>query len=395
MKKFKIFKAILAIIILTVTVFSLCGCEDDDSSTRRKRKSGLDTNEVVDYPVDDVPQGKIYNKVSLTDQQAGIVAFEGIIPEGWYSSIQSNWNVVSYMCPGLESVTLTSPDGRATIVIDSQQVYTADSKYSEGINYDYYTTYYHYMDADTFVQTFMDQSYSGSTLIQDLADEPDILQNADAYIQAEVSKAMQENSWINSSGYGIEYSLTAIPSTMSKRQYQYGNEYMECSCVIVGADSVMNSTIVGSQTSRIWIIPYSIVFMAEDKEAFDEYYDDYSFIVANSNFTRDYYAIVEYVSSKIVNTYSSYYAAKSQAGLDAMNEYINSNYSSTSSASTQDKVREMWDDYIKDVDSYKTLDGSTVKTSIFNDVVAQNGDSYYVGSKAGIPYGYEELAKGY
>ena len=137
------------------------------------------------------------------------------------------------------------------------------------------------------------------------------------------------------------------------------------------------------------------MFKANSKDDFDKYYDDYSFIVSNSNFTRDYYAMVEYVSSSITNSYAQYYNAKSQAALQAMNNYIDSNYSSTSSSTTNEKVMEMWDDYINEVDSYKTLDGTTLKTSMYNDTVAQNGDSYYVGSKAGIPYGYTELEKSY
>ena len=387
MKKMKVLKAMLSIIIMLAMILALCGCDSDGTSSRRRNDE--------DYPTYDEPQGKMYNKVSLTDTQAGIVAFEGLIAEGWTASISSNWNVVSYMCPGIESVTLTSPDGKASIYIDSQQAYTDDSKYAEGINYDYYTTYFHYMDADTFTQTYVDQDFNGATLVLDIEDDAETLSSADAYMQAEVSRASQENSWVNSGGYGLEYSITAIPSTMSKRQYQYGDEYLECSCVIVGADSVLTSSLLGAQTSRIWKIPYSIVYIAEDKESFDQYYDDYNFMVANSSFTTDYYAIIEYVSSKIVNSYASYYAAKSQAGLDAMNEYIDSNYSSTSSQSTNEKVMEMWDDCIKEVDSYRTLDGTQVKTSIHNDVVAQDGDSFYVGTKSGIPYGYTELAKSY
>ena len=53
------------------------------------------------------------------------------------------------------------------------------------------------------------------------------------------------------------------------------------------------------------------------------------------------------------------------------------------------------DDVIKEVDAYKTEDGSVLKTSIFSDTVAQNGNEIYVGSKAGIPIGFNELSKAY
>ena len=339
--------------------------------------------------------GKYYNKTSLMDGKAGITAFEGLLPEGWTATIESNWDVVSSVCPGLESVTLTSPDGKASIIMDSQQAFAENSQYAEGINYDYYTTYLHYMDADTFVQYYMDSTYPGATLEKDLEDDADILQQASDYTEILAEELKQSSSWINSGNYGLTYTVSSIPATMSKRQYKVSDGYLEGSCVIVGVDLNMNSMYVGANNTRNWLIPYSIVYKADTKETFDEYYEDYEFIVANSNFTTDYYAIVEYVSSCITNSYAQYYNAKSQAALQAVNNYIDSNYSSTSSESTNEKVMEMWDDVIKEVDNYKTLDGTDIKTYIHNDTVAQNGDTFYVGSKAGIPSGFTELSKTY
>ena len=174
-----------------------------------------------------------------------------------------------------------------------------------------------------------------------------------------------------------------------------GDSYIEGSCVIVPITVTLGSSVT-SITNTYWEIPYSIVYYAEDKESFDKYYDDYNFIVANSHFTTDYYAMIEYVSSKIAEIKSAEAAAKSQASLDAMNSYIDSNYSSTSSEATNEKVMGMWDDYINEVDEYNTLDGGTIKTSMYNDIVAQDGDKFFVGSSTSdIPYGYTELSKSY
>ncbi len=63
--------------------------------------------------------------------------------------------------------------------------------------------------------------------------------------------------------------------------------------------------------------------------------------------------------------------------------------------STSDKVMNMWDDVIKEVDEYKTLDGRKLKTSIYNETVAQDGDTFYIGKKIGIPSGFKELSKSY
>ena len=55
----------------------------------------------------------------------------------------------------------------------------------------------------------------------------------------------------------------------------------------------------------------------------------------------------------------------------------------------------MWSDVIKEQDNYILEDGTSVKTSIMNDTLAQNGNEIYIGSKAGIPIGFNEVSKGY
>lgn len=343
----------------------------------------------------DSSQGKIYNKVTLYDSQANVPVFEGLIPEGWTATVSSDWNVVSSICPGLESVMIQSPDGRVAIAIDSNQAYADNASYSEGVNTDYYTTYLHYMNADEFIEYYMQNVHPGYSLIKDLEKDQDIIDAGNSMTNIYVEQAKKDAQTIGVENYGVSFTINAVPATMSRRQYKVENGYLEGNCAVIAIDQSLNSNLGITNNTRNWSIPYSIVYWADSEDSFDEYYEDYNFIVANSEFTQDYYAMVEYVSSAIVNSYSSYYAAKSQAGLDAMNNYIDSNYSSTSSQSTNDKVMEMWDDVIKEVDSYRAEDGTQIKTSIMNDTIAQNGDSFYVGSKAGIPLGYNELAKSY
>ena len=183
----------------------------------------------------------------------------------------------------------------------------------------------------------------------------------------------------------------------TRKEYELGLNYIEAQTAIASITTNLESSLSSllNSSATQWTIPYLIIYEGETKEEYDKYYDVYNFIVANASFTKDYYQLVEYVSSKIVNMYTSMYAAKSKAALDATNEYIDSNYSSTSASSTNDKVMEMWDDVINEVDKYTLEDGTTLKTSIMNDTVAQNGNEIYIGSKAGIPYGFDEVKKGY
>lgn len=89
---------------------------------------------------------------------------------------------------------------------------------------------------------------------------------------------------------------------------------------------------------------------------------------------------------------------KSQAELDAVNKYLMVDYSESTNGdarSAGEKVMEMWDDVIKEEDTYVTEDGTRVKTSTSNETMAQDGDNYYVGDRSGIPDGYTELRKDY
>lgn len=339
-------------------------------------------------------QGKIYERISLNDK--GVNMFNSIVPKGWTATISSQ-NLVNSSYPFVETVVIENPDKTAKITILSQHSYTENSKFNEGENQDYYTTYLHTMDASTYSDYFMDRIFKGSTFVKENQVDDKIVEELKALQADRVNLANQDANTIGAGNYGVTFSIGDEGYTTSKKEYKNGDITYETSTSVLAISTNLTSSLSRMLDSRAiqWYIPYLIVYEANTKENYEKYYDDYNFIVANSTFTKDYYAMVEYVSSAIVNAYTSYYAAKSQAALDAMNNYIDSNYSSTSSSSTQDKVREMWDDVIKEQDKYTLEDGSTIKTSIHNDTVAQNGDEIYIGTKAGIPFGFNELSKGY
>ncbi len=369
-------------IVLLFLLILISGC-----SSSKEKGSGNST---------DNKKGSLYYQVSLSDTVNGVDVFHTLLPEGWNSYIQSSWNVVSSTVPGLEVVQLSSPDGRASITIRSQEAYVENQKYVEGINQDYYTTYLHYMDAGSYLDYFMSQ-YQGTNLIQELAVDEALLNQLREYNSMKLEQGKKDALTLNSVTPNVSISVSDGGVSSSKRQYSYGSNVIEISTSVSALKTNLDSALSPLLSSEAinWLIPYTIIYQAEDEEAFKEYYDTYNFIVANSSFTVDYYAMVEYVSSYIVNLYTSIYAERAKASLDATNEYIDSHYSSDSSQSTHDKVMEMWDDCIKEVDKYQLEDGSYIKTSIFNDVVAQNGDEIYIGSKAGIPEGFNILDKKY
>ena len=342
-------------------------------------------------------QGTMYKRVMLYDTQNNVGVFEGVIPADWKTNIESKWNVVSSIIPGLETVTISNPNSTASIIITSQEGYVENAKYNEGENHDYYTTYLHYMDASTFLDYSLNKRYPNITKTKDLEVDEDILNQLKEYTKLKYEEGKISAEQLNGVTPSVSVSVSEHAVTMSKKQYDYGLNKIEASTGVSSIKTNLNSSLspLLSSESISWTIPYTIIYQAETQEDFDEYYNDYEFIVANSHFTTDYYAMVEYVSSVIVNYYTTIYAERAKASLDATNKYIESNYSSTSSESTNDKVMRMWDDYINEVDEYKLEDGSTLRIDMHNETVAQNGDEIYIGSKAGIPIGFNEVSKSY
>ena len=368
--------------VLTVELFILTGC--NNSST--KNPSSSNNNQTA--------QGRIYERILLEDK--GIDMFNSIVPKGWTANIYSQ-DLVNSTHPFVETVVIENPDKTAKITILSQHSYTENNRYNEGENKEYYTTYLHAMDADTYSNYFMERIYPGASFVKNKEVDTKLLEELEMLHSERVTLANIDAETIGASQYGVTITIGDEGCTTSKKEYRNGNITYETSTSVLAISTNLTSSLSSALDSRAvqWYMPYLIVYEAISNEDYEKYYDDYNFIIANSTFTKDYYAMVEYVSSAIVNAYTSYYAAKSKAALDATNDYIDSNYSSTSSASTQDKVREMWDDVIKEQDKYTLEDGSSIKTSIHNDTVAQNGDEIYIGDKAGIPFGFNELSKSY
>ena len=340
-------------------------------------------------------EGQIYNLVTLYD--GGIPAFNSIIPKGWTSSISSNWKIVNSSIPGVATVTINSPDNMARITIISRHSYVENSKFKEGINQDYYTTYLHKMNASQYISYYINNYYSGYQLDRAVDVPEDTVKMLNSYNTLKVELAKKDAELLQASQYGVNISVRNAGVTVAKEIYQNGDYYLEASTGVCNVSTILKNNLSSllDSTATTWEMPYLIIYEAASEEAFDEYYDTYNFIIANSSFTTKFYGKVEYVSSVIVNYYTSIYAERAKAALQATNDYINKNYTSTSSQSTNDKVMEMWDDVINEVDKYKLEDGSYIKTSIYNETVAQNGNEIYIGSKAGIPLGFNEVSKTY
>ncbi len=339
-------------------------------------------------------KGRLYEVISLNDKNINM--FNAIVPKGWSAKIYSQ-DLVNSTHPFAETVVISNEEKTAKITILSQHSYVENKKYKEGQNKEYYTTYLHKMNASKYLDYFMEKIFNVTTLVKSKTVEDKVLNQLQTLHNLKINLAKQDAKNLQTQNYGVSITIKDEGYSSAKKEYEKDLSYYEAQTSVSAISTNLKSSLSSLLDSNaiVWYMPYVIVYEGTSKENFENYYDDYNFIIENSTFTKDYYQMIEYVSSAIVNAYTSYYAEKSRIGLEAMNNYIESNYSSTSASSTQDKVREMWDDVIKEQDKYILEDGSSIKTSIFNETVAQNGNEIYIGDKAGIPIGFNEVSKGY
>ncbi len=307
----------------------------------------------------------------------------------------SDWTITSAATPGLGSITLTSPDGQVEVAISSRVDFVQQESGQEGSSFEYYTNYLNYRDAAEFTDMYMSNTYgSAPTLVSELPEDADTIELLHELATASAAEFESAGLEITGGGNIGNTVVTAqyADATMCRRQYQVGDRYLETTATDYAFDATIASSVL-AQSFRYWRIPYSIVYSATSESAFKEHYDDYTMIVANSYFTPNYYAAEEYISSMIAAVAMD---AKNAAISDGTSFFSESGYTSATGESTNEKIINMWDDVINEVDSYRTLDGDLVKTSMYNDRVAQSGDEFFVGpSTSDIPDGFTELSKGY
>ncbi len=329
-------------------------------------------------------EGSLYRQIGLVDQYAGVVAYQGLLPEGWTVEMTSTWGLINPY-PGAESVQFVSPDGKAVVTVDSPLIFEEGSDRGYGADISNFVTLKPYMTASVFIDTFIQNSFPSYELIADLEITAEQQADIDAFTEVYATNGINtaiENSRYQITGYGAE-------GTLARRQFQVGTGCCECSCAI-SAYQYTYTKVMLSVTETWSQILRSISYIAEDRESFDKYYSDYEVIVANGYFTAAFFSAATYVARQIFNTMIEYRTEERIRELAG--DYSKSGTPvSSSDMETQERVMQAWDEYIKDENSYALGDGSTLHVPTSVDTVAQNGDSLYFGTPRSVPIGYDIL----
>lgn len=336
----------------------------------------------------------------LTDSGLNMVVGQMTAPDDWQVSEQVQWSSYGNY-PGMTQLSAVSPDGlRSFQLISTMSYFQTDSIFSSlGENETDPTTYRihrQYRTAEQFVELFI--SNLGCTSAQKLGSSSIDSQSLGALQSVAEQHAYQTGySLVQSlANLGMSANLAGYESTVVDNRYavttQSGQtEYIEVFTLVWAYQTswvVQNSSITVNEI--YWCVPFMYISTAESEQALASTQNEFLTFVSNSQISPEFYYLVRQYRSYIENQLAQQLTNQIQAATEIQSQLMDG-YSSSSD--TNDRVTDMWSDYIYDRDDYTTSDGSTVKVPTYYDHVYEtdSGDIYVTNDSLNVPTDWQEL----
>lgn len=336
----------------------------------------------------------------LTDSGLNMVVGRITAPDDWQVSEQVQWSSYGNY-PGMTQLSAVSPDGQRSFqLISTMSYYQTDSIFNSlGENETDPTTYRihrQYRTAEQFVEMML--SGIGCTGAQKLNSSSIDSQSLSALKSTAEQHAYQTGySLVQSlANLGMSANLVGYESTVVDNRYavttQSGQtEYIEVFTLVWAYQTswvVQNSSITVNEI--YWCVPFTYIFTAESEQALTSMQNEFLTFVSNSSVSPEFYYLVEQYRAYIENLLAQQLTNQIQAATEIQSQLMN-DYSSSSD--TNDRVTDMWSDYIYDRDDYTTSDGSTVKVPTYYDHVYEtdSGDIYVTNDSLNVPTDWQEL----
>lgn len=336
----------------------------------------------------------------LTDSGLNMVVGRITAPDDWQVSEQVQWSSYGNY-PGMTQLSAVSPDGlRSFQLISTMSYFQTDSIFSSlGENETDPTTYRihrQYRTAEQFVELFI--SNLGCTSAQKLGSSSIDSQSLGA-LQSVAEQHAGETGYSlvqSLANLGMSANLVGYESTVVDNRYavttQSGQtEYIEVFTLVWAYQTswvVQNSSITVNEI--YWCVPFMYISTAESEQALASTQNEFLTFVSNSQISPEFYYLVRQYRSYIENQLAQQLTNQIQAATEIQSQLMN-DYSSSSD--TNDRVTDMWSDYIYDRDDYTTSDGSTVKVPTYYDHVYEtdSGDIYVTNDSLNVPTDWQEL----
>ena len=345
-------------------------------------------------------RGTFMRVSQLVDSGLNMVVGQMTAPDDWQVSEQVQWSSYGNY-PGMTQLSAVSPDGlRSFQLISTMSYFQTDSIFSSlGENETDPTTYRihrQYRTAEQFVELFI--SNLGCTSAQKLGSSSIDSQSLGA-LQSVAEQHAGETGYSlvqSLANLGMSANLVGYESTVVDNRYavttQSGQtEYIEVFTLVWAYQTswvVQNSSITVNEI--YWCVPFMYISTAESEQALASTQNEFLTFVSNSQISPEFYYLVRQYRSYIENQLAQQLTNQIQAATDIQSQLMDG-YSSSSD--TNDRVTDMWSDYIYDRDDYTTSDGSTVKVPTYYDHVYEtdSGDIYVTNDTLDVPSDWQEL----
>lgn len=345
-------------------------------------------------------RGTFMRVSQLVDSGLNMVVGRITAPDDWQVSEQVQWSSYGNY-PGMTQLSAVSPDGQRSFqLISTMSYYQTDSIFNSlGENETDPTTYRihrQYRTAEQFVEMML--SGIGCTGAQKLSSSSIDSQSLSALKSTAEQHAYQTGySLVQSlANLGMSANLVGYESTVVDNRYavttQSGQtEYIEVFTLVWAYQTswvVQNSSITVNEI--YWCVPFTYIFTAESEQALTSMQNEFLTFVSNSSVSPEFYYLVEQYRAYIENLLAQQLTNQIQAATEIQSQLMDG-YSSSSD--TNDRVTDMWSDYIYDRDDYTTSDGSTVKVPTYYDHVYEtdSGDIYVTNDSLNVPTDWQEL----
>lgn len=345
-------------------------------------------------------RGTFMRVSQLVDSGLNMVVGRITAPDDWQVSEQVQWSSYGNY-PGMTQLSAVSPDGQRSFqLISTMSYYQTDSIFNSlGENETDPTTYRihrQYRTAEQFVEMML--SGIGCTGAQKLSSSSIDSQSLSALKSTAEQHAGETGySLVQSlANLGMSANLVGYESTVVDNRYavttQSGQtEYIEVFTLVWAYQTswvVQNSSITVNEI--YWCVPFTYIFTAESEQALTSMQNEFLTFVSNSSVSPEFYYLVEQYRAYIENLLAQQLTNQIQAATEIQSQLMN-DYSSSSD--TNDRVTDMWSDYIYDRDDYTTSDGSTVKVPTYYDHVYEtdSGDIYVTNDSLNVPTDWQEL----
>lgn len=340
--------------------------------------------------------GTFGRAVTLTDPTSGVPVLDTVVPQGWSAWMESDWSFCSTVNPCIAYAFFQSPDGQATVMIQTAHNYLQMSDtlgwmpHSDYTDTGTYISHLAYKDAGQVLDLcFNGLLGTGGTVIGE-SEAPAVLLDS----LAETARTALTNTVNGLNRYGQNASAVDCGGTAAIRRYRFtdGNGQAAVADALATDLFIHYSTPTaygGSYECVEWEVPVTALLFAPDEATLDRYQGEFGMLLGNS-WLRDEFLYVKqaygsYIQNLVMQSLTSHISAMTEAQAQSfMSGYDQGSY-------TSDDWANDWSDFIYDRNEYTTVDGGTIKVGTEYDTVYQNGSDFYFGDAGSAPFGWQQL----